>query len=229
MSRRTIVITGATRGLGRALVERFTEAGHAVYGCGRSRAAVSALRRQLGEPHGFASVDVRDERQVRAWAEQVLTAGGPPQLLVNNAALINRTAPLWELGADELGDVLDVNVKGTANLIRHLLPAMIAAGRGVVVNLSSYWGRSCAAGEAPYCASKWAIEGLTGSLAQELPSGLAAVAVNPGVIDTEMLRTCFGPAAGGYIDPQAWSRVAAPFLLGLGPQHNGASLTVPGQ
>ena len=229
MSRRTIVITGATRGLGRALVTRFVEAGHAVYGCGRSPAAVAALQRELGGAHGFESVDVRDERQVRVWVQGLLAHGGPPQLLINNAALINRTAPLWRLGADELDDVIDVNVKGTANVIRHILPAMIAAGRGVVVNVSSYWGRSCAAGEAPYCASKWAIEGLTGSLAQELPRGLAAVAVNPGVIDTQMLRTCFGPSAAGGIAPEAWSEVAAPFLLGLGPQHNGASLTVPGQ
>ena len=84
-----------------------------------------------------------------------------------------------------------VNVSGTLNVIRAFVPAMIAAGRGVIANLSSGWGRSTDALVGPYCASKYAIEGLTGSLAQELPRPLAAVAVSPGVIDTDMLRRCW--------------------------------------
>jgi NAD(P)-dependent dehydrogenase (short-subunit alcohol dehydrogenase family) len=81
---------------------------------------------------------------------------------------------------------------------------------------------------APYCASKWAIEGLTRALAQELPRGLAAVPLNPGIIDTEMLRSCFGGDAAGYPSPPKWAEKAVPFLLELGPRHNGQALTVPG-
>lgn len=222
---RIIAITGVSRGLGRALVDRFVEAGHTVLGC--SRSGIAKLRAAHGEPHHFASVDITEDLHVQSWAEELLTRAGPPDLVVHNAAIIHRTAPLWKLFPDEFNDVIDVNVKGTANVLRQLAPAMLEAGRGVFVNFSSYWGRSGAAGESAYCASKFAVEGLTAALAQELPPGMAAVAVNPGIIDTEMLRTCFGEGAGGYPSAEEWSRVAAPFLLSLGAEHNGQSLTVP--
>ena len=88
--------------------------------------------------------------------------------------------------------VIDVNLKGMANVIRHFVPAMVKNKSGVIVNFSSGWGRSTDAEVAPYCATKWAIEGLTQALAQELPPGMAAVPLNPGIINTGMLRSCFG-------------------------------------
>ena len=84
--------------------------------------------------------------------------------------------------------MIDVNIKGVANVLRHFVPAMIERGRGVIVNFSSGWGAPSSAEVAPYCATKWAIEGLTRALAEELP-GMAAVPLNPGIIDTDMLRT----------------------------------------
>jgi NAD(P)-dependent dehydrogenase (short-subunit alcohol dehydrogenase family) len=149
-------------------------------------------------------------------------------LLVNNAGLINSSTPLWEVPAVEFDQVIDVNIKGVANVIRHFVPAMVARGSGVIVNFSSGWGRSTAPAVAPYCATKWAIEGLTRALAQELPHGLAAIPVNPGIIDTDMLRSCFGESAADYPGPEEWAQVAVPFLLGLGPKDNGKPLTVPG-
>lgn len=151
---------------------------------------------------------------------------GPPDLLINNAALINRNAPLWQVSAAEFDRVIDVNLKGVANTIRHFLPAMIRAGHGVVVNFSSGWGRSTAPEVAPYCATKWGIEGLTQALAQELPRGLAAVPLNPGIIHTEMLESCFGAAARSYPDPETWARSAVSLLLRLGPKDNGRPLSV---
>lgn len=64
-------------------------------------------------------------------------------------------------------------------------------------------------------------------MAQELPSGLAAVALNPGIINTRMLQSCFGSSAGNYFGPEEWARVAAPFLLKLGPADNGKALEMP--
>jgi NAD(P)-dependent dehydrogenase (short-subunit alcohol dehydrogenase family) len=122
--------------------------------------------------------------------------------------------------------VVDVNVKGVANAIRHFVPAMLARCRGVIVNFSSGWGRSTNAEVAPYCATKWAIEGLTQALAQELPAGMAAIPLNPGIIDTDMLRSCFGGAAESYPAPDEWARRAAPFLLRLSARDNGRPLTV---
>ncbi|MCS7338383.1 MAG: SDR family oxidoreductase [Verrucomicrobiae bacterium] len=222
-----VVITGVSRGLGRALVAEFVQMGHTVLGCARSAEAISELRRRYGPPHDFETVDVSADAQVRAWAERVLRVARAPDLLINNAAVINRNAPLWEVSAEEFSLVVDVNIKGVANVIRHFVPAMIKRGTGVIVNISSGWGRSADAEVAPYCATKWAVEGLTLALARELPRGLAAVPVNPGVINTEMLQSCFGPAAQNYPTPTEWAKRAAPFLLSLGPQHNGKQLTVP--
>ncbi len=104
---------------------------------------------------------------------------------------------------------------------------MIDRGSGVIVNFSSGWGRSTSPGVAPYCAAKWAIEGLSQALAADLPRGLAAVALNPGVINTDMLRLSFGASADSYPEPTVWVERAVPFLLKLGPQHNGQALSVP--
>jgi NAD(P)-dependent dehydrogenase (short-subunit alcohol dehydrogenase family) len=221
-----ILITGVTRGLGRAMAEGFIARGHTVVGCGRSRELIEELRRVHGRPHDFETLDVADDRKVHGWAARVLKSHGAPDLLLNNAALMNRSAPLWELSAKEFDPVIDVNIKGVANALRHFLPAMIARGSGVVVNFSSGWGRSTAPEVAPYCATKYAIEGLTLALAQELPPGMAAVPLNPGIIDTDMLRTSWGDSAGSYPSTSEWSERAIPFLLQLGPKDNGKSLSV---
>jgi len=112
-------------------------------------------------------------------------------------------------------------------MIRHFVPAMIEHGSGVIVNLSSGWGRSTAPDVAPYCATKWAIEGLTAALAQDLPAGLAAVAVNPGIIDTDMLRSTFGDGASSFPNADKWAGKAVPFLAKLGTKNNGRALTAP--
>jgi NAD(P)-dependent dehydrogenase (short-subunit alcohol dehydrogenase family) len=130
--------------------------------------------------------------------------------------------------AGEFSTVVDVNIKGVANVIRHFLPAMVARKSGVIVNFSSGWGRATDAEVAPYCATKWAIEGMTRALAQELPRGMAAIPLNPGIIDTAMLRSCFGADAGHYPTAEEWAATAVPFLLRLGPADNGKPLTAPG-
>ncbi len=216
-----IVITGTSRGLGRALAERLVALGHGAVGCARRPAP--------GGDFPEDAVDVSDDAQVRTWAQAVLRTHGAPDLLVNNAALINGNAPLWRVSAEEFQRVVDVNIVGVVNVIRHFTPAMIERGAGVIVNLSSGWGRSVDSDVAPYCATKWAIEGLTKALALELPKKLAAVALNPGIIDTDMLRSTFGSSAGNYMNPSAWAQTAADFLLQLGPKDSGKSLTVPGR
>lgn len=221
-----IVVTGVSRGLGLAMARGFAHGGHVVHGCARSDQAVKRLAKELGPPHVLEVVDVTRDDQVRDWAGRV-EAAGEVDLLINNAAVINRNAPLWEVSAQEFDQVMAVNLSGVANVLRHFLPAMVARRRGVVVNFSSGWGRSTAPEVAPYCATKYAIEGLTLALAQELPHGMAAIPLNTGVIDTDMLRSCFGPSAGSYPDPEEWARRAVPFLLQLGAKDNGRSLTVP--
>jgi NAD(P)-dependent dehydrogenase (short-subunit alcohol dehydrogenase family) len=210
------------------MVGEFVRLGHTVLGCGRSKKEIDLLHRQFTQPHDFYTVDISSDDEVKSWASLMLSAHGPPDLLLNNAGVINKNAPLWDISAREFSEVIDVNVKGFANIIRHFAPEMVRRKRGMIVNFSSAWGRSTDAEVAPYCASKWAIEGLTLALAQELPSGVAAVSFNPGIINTEMLQSAFGSSASGYIAPDEWARSAVPYLLSLGPAENGKQLEVPG-
>ena len=225
---RFIVVTGVSRGLGRAMTNEFILAGQTVAGCARSKEAIDDLRKQTGASHRFAVVDVSDHRQVENWADTLLKDLGPPDLLINCAAAINENAPLWEVSPDEFSRVVDINIKGVHNTIFGFVPSMVRRGSGVVVNFSSYWGRSTSPDVAAYCATKWAIEGLSHGLADDLPGGMACVALNPGVIHTEMLEVCFAEAAASYPDAQAWAAVAVPFILELAPSDNGQSVTVPG-
>jgi NAD(P)-dependent dehydrogenase (short-subunit alcohol dehydrogenase family) len=223
-----IVVTGVSRGLGRAMTEGFIKAGHVVAGCARSADAIADLESQFGLPHRFDAVDLANSGQIEKWSASILKELGPPDVLVNSAAVIKRNAPLWAVLPAEFSHVIDVNIKGVFHTIHYLVPAMVQRGRGVIVNFSSYWGRSTSADVAAYCTTKWAIEGLSRGLADDLPDGLASVALNPGIIHTDMLTSCFGASAASYPDPQQWASAAVPYILELGPGNNGQSVTVPG-
>lgn len=222
-----ILLTGVSRGLGRAMLEAFNVLGHTVHGCSTNSKKVAELRQLFPPPHSFACVDVRDDRPVATWAQSLGAATEPFDLILNNAAIVNANRPLWAVSGDEFQKVMDVNVVGTANVIRYFVPGMVRRGKGVIINFSSGWGRSTSPEVAPYCASKYAIEGLTLALAQELPEGMAAIPLNPGIINTEMLQSCFGDEAASYPTPAKWAKVAVPYILSLGPKHNGQSLSVP--
>lgn len=221
-----IVMTGVSRGLGRAWVDGLIDAGQQLVGCARSETAIKELQSTYSPPHDFSTVDVGDRAAVDAWAARVIEKHGAPEFLVNNAALINANAPLWEVPPEEFDRLMDVNIKGVFYVTRAFLPAMIKAGRGTIVNLSSGWGRVPASDVAPYCTTKWAIEGMTQSLAMDLPDGLVAVPLNPGIINTEMLQSCFGAGAGNFPDAKVWAERAVPCLLSITKKDNGRPLTV---
>ncbi len=222
---RIVCITGCSRGLGRAMVEGFVKLGWTVAGCARHP---EAMAEDCPAPHSFHRCDVAVEDEVAAFAATVLKKHGPPDLLLNNAAMINPNQPLWEMSAQDIASILDVNVKGTIAMMRHFLPGMLKRGGGVIVNFSSGWGRGTSPEVAPYCATKWAIEGLSQAVAQETEGKVAVAAMNPGIIDTDMLRSTFGGGAGHYPDAQRWAKKAVPFLAGLGLRDNGRALTAPG-
>jgi len=205
----------------------FAKRGHIVVGCGRSSDEINRLRKQFGGRHDFYAVDVASDEEVKSWASILMISHGAPDLLLNNAGVINKNARLWEIGPSEFSHVIDVNLKGSANVIRHFVPGMIKRKSGTIVNFTSGWGRSTDAEVAPYCASKWGVEGLTMAFAQELPSGMAAVSFNPGTINTRMLQSCFGKSAASHASPDDWAAKAVPFLLNIGPADNGKQLHLP--
>jgi NAD(P)-dependent dehydrogenase (short-subunit alcohol dehydrogenase family) len=222
-----VVITGCTRGLGRAMVTEFAAAGWTVAGCSRNTGAISKLRAAFPAPHFFQAANVADEEDVMNFCAEVLERHGAPDLLLNNAALINRNNPIWEISSREFSEVVDVNIKGTASLIRQLIQPMMQRATGVIVNFSSGWGRSTSPEVAPYCATKFAIEGLSQAVAQETEGKVAVVSLNPGIIDTDMLRSCWASEAGAYPTADQWAKKAVPFLIKLGAKDNGKALTAP--
>jgi NAD(P)-dependent dehydrogenase (short-subunit alcohol dehydrogenase family) len=220
-----VVITGVTRGLGRALVDEFVRLGHRVLGCARTTDQIEELRREY-PGHDFQTVDVSSDPMVRNWACRIVAEQGAPNFLVNNAAVLNQRANLWEVGDREFSEVIDVNLKGIANVARHFTPAMISRRLGVIVNVTSRWGRYTERKMAPYCATKWAVVAMTRVLAEELkPSGVAVVGLNPGVVKTGMLERYLGEdplvTTTGYPAPAEWAKYAVPLILSLGLKDTG--------
>lgn len=223
-----VCITGCTKGLGKAIAEWFLKEGWIVSGIGRNPKAIAALQGAADQGKAFfRSVDVTDDNAIAAFAKELVSSFNAPDLLLNNAGVINANAPLWEVPPEEFNKVVDINLKGVYTVLRHFTPHLLKRGRGIMINFSSGWGRSTSANVAPYCATKWAIEGLSQAMAQELPPGVAVAAMNPGIIDTDMLRSCFGEDAASFDNASAWAERAGPFLTGLDSSVNGKAITAP--
>ncbi len=202
----------------------FHSRGWNVTGCARSTDPLIELSTRLVNSCFFQSVDITKPTEVENFAQSVIQNEGVPDLLVNNAGVINQNARLTEISPEEFASVLSVNLGGIHNMIRTFVPIMEEQGHGVIANFSSYWGQSTAPEVGPYCASKWGVEGLTRSLAQELPDGLTAVAFNPGIIDTDMLRSCFGEGAASHEKPAEWAKHAVDRLEQISPSDNGKTI-----
>jgi len=138
--KKSVVITGCTRGLGLAMLLEFSRRGWTVSGCGTHTDSVDSLAKELGNNHLVLPCDVTDPAAVTAFATATLNVSGAPDLLINNAAVVNHNAPLWKVPVVEFSRLIDVNIKGIHHVCCAFLPAMIARGCGVIVNLSSVGG-----------------------------------------------------------------------------------------
>ena len=219
-----VCISGCSRGLGKAMAVEFYSRGWSVTGCARSKDSLNELTKQIDNSSFFHQVDITNPDEVENFAQSVKNNVGTPDLLINNAGIINQNARLTEISPEEFASVLLVNLGGIHNMIRTFVPIMEKQGHGVIANFSSYWGQSTAPEVGPYCASKWGVEGLTRSLAQELPDDLTAVAFNPGIIDTDMLRSCFGEGAASHEKPAEWAKHAVDRLEQISQSDNGKTI-----
>ncbi|HZI82467.1 MAG TPA: 3-oxoacyl-ACP reductase family protein [Casimicrobiaceae bacterium] len=184
------IVTGGSRGIGRAIVELFAAEGADVtffYRDNDSAAeAVVAAGRQPGRRVAADRVDIRDSRACAAAVERVVERAGRIDILVNNAGII-RDNQLAAFEDQDVAAVLDTNVGGVFNVTRAVVPHMIVQRAGKIINLSSVAGEKGGRGQTNYAASKGAINALTRSLAVELaPRSITVNCVAPGVIDTEM-------------------------------------------
>ena len=186
------LITGSSRGIGRACAEALSEAGWAVcINCIERTDLAAALcesLRQKGREAIWVQADVADAEAVRAMVERTERELGPVSLLVNNAG-IARQQQFQDIDRATWDRVFAVNLGGCYNTIQAVLPRMLHEHAGCIVNMSSVWGRFGASCETTYSSTKHAIIGLTKSLAAELaPSGIRVNAVAPGVIATGMVQ-----------------------------------------
>lgn len=209
---RRVVITGVSEGLGLALARAFAARGATVAGCATDADRLRAVDAELGPPHLIRVASVTDEDAMARFAEEACRDGAP-DLVIANAGVINPRQPAWELPVAQWRRVLEVNVVGVAITARAFLPAMVAAGSGLFVATSSGWGRSADWGLGPYCASKFAVEGLVDTLLHDLPEGVRAIALDPGGgINTRMLAECLPDEHEDYVSPERWGPGAAAYI-----------------
>lgn len=186
----TVLITGASRGIGRAAALLFgTKGWNVAANYLSNEMAAQSLREELeglGARCLLVQGDVADAVQVRRMVSRVEYAFGSVDVLVNNAGIAQQRL-FTQLTEEDWDRMFDVHVKGAFHCTQAVVPLMISAGRGSIVNVSSMWGQVGGACEVHYSAAKAAVIGMTRALAKEL--GLSGIRVNcvaPGVIDTEM-------------------------------------------
>lgn len=190
---RVVLVTGAGRGLGRALVYALVRAGARVAGCARGEAELTALGQEIGADRLLVQpLDVTDAPAVGELVDRALERWGRIDGLINNASVLGARRPLREIEPADWRAVIDVNLTGAFIVSRAVLPAMRAAGSGSIVNVSSGVGDESREDWGGYAVSKWALEALSWNLAlEERAAGIRVNVVDPGRMRTGMRQAAY--------------------------------------
>ncbi len=204
-----IFVTGGSRGIGSAMVERFAERGDRVsFTYLKNNTAADALAERTGA-QAFRA-DSRDSEAIREAVGLARAKSGPVDVLVNNAG-ISSFRLFDEITTEEWREMFSVHVEGAFHFIQSVLPDMIHRKAGKIINISSIWGITGASCEVHYSAAKAALIGMTRALAKELgPSGITVNCVAPGVVDTEMNRALSQEDYRALCDETPLGRIATP-------------------
>jgi 3-oxoacyl-[acyl-carrier protein] reductase len=183
------VVTGAARGIGEAVAHCLARMGASVVLTARDQARLAEVRAEIEKQGGKAFVlpcDLTDASAVTALGERVQKEHGRCDVLVNNAGIGVLRKPLIELPVDEWDKMMQTNLRGPYLMIRAFAPLMIAANSGHIINISSLAGKNALPGGAAYSASKWGLNGLTYSVAEELRQyNVRASVIAPGSVNTQ--------------------------------------------
>jgi len=214
------VVTGAGRGIGAAIATQLASLGATIVLCGRTRRNLQHVSDTITSHGGRAAVaecDVTELKSVEALAAYVHNSFGRTDVLVNNAGVGAFAAPLHEMPTQEWERVLNTNLRGVYYCIRSFAGTMIDARRGHIINISSLAGKNALPNGAAYAASKWALNGLSYSVAEELRGyGIRVSVVCPGSVDTE-LSPHTGKDPGKMLQPADVAHVVA-MLVTQAPQ-----------
>jgi NAD(P)-dependent dehydrogenase (short-subunit alcohol dehydrogenase family) len=184
------VVTGASRGIGAAIAQRLASMGAHTVLCGRSRKGLDKIEALIGKAGGAAEVaetDVTDLKSLEELAERIGKTHKRLDILVNNAGVGAFSAPLHQMTPDEWEKVINTNLRGVYYCIHAFAPLMIRAKSGHIVNISSLAGKNALPNGAAYAASKWGLNGLTYSVAEELRGyGIRVAVVCPGSVNTDL-------------------------------------------
>jgi 3-oxoacyl-[acyl-carrier protein] reductase len=184
------VVTGGGRGIGAAIALKLAEMGAITVLCGRRRAPLEAAAAAISSAGGKAEVrecDVTDLRSVEAVAAYVEQTFGRIDILINNAGVGGFSRPLHEMLPDSWDQIVNTNLRGVYYCIRSFAPMMIRARQGHIINISSLAGKNPLPNGAAYAASKWGLNGLSYSVAEELRAyNIRVAVVCPGSVDTEL-------------------------------------------
>lgn len=187
---KTIFITGGSRGIGEAVVRMAAGKYNVAFTYNTSKEKARCLQQELDSRYGGVlalECDVTNSKSVSAAIDAAKKRFGKIDILVNNAG-VAMSGLLIDTSLDEFKRIFDVNVNGTFNVTKAVLPDMLSSGRGSIVNVSSVWGIKGASMEVAYSSSKAAIIGFTKALAKEVaPMGVLVNAVAPGAVDTDMM------------------------------------------
>ena len=188
LSESVALVTGTSRGIGRAIAHRLATLGASLAICGRDRAALedsSKSLQMLGAPVFSHVTDVTDAAQVAELVAKTESTLGPINILVNNAG-IGLFGPAHEKSEADWDRVLDSNLKSVFLVSRAVIPSMIRRGSGDIINISSLAGKNTFAGGGIYCASKWGLMGLSGCMMEDLRAhGIRVSVICPGSVTTE--------------------------------------------
>lgn len=211
---KTVIVTGASRGIGAATARAFAQKGHRVAVCyHHHKESAQAVALDICNAGGTAlifEVDVAEEASVNAMVQAVCEALGAPDILVNNAGIAQQKL-FTDLTKADWDAMFGVSVFGTANCCKAVLPHFLRRHAGRIVNVSSMWGQVGASCEVHYSAAKAAVIGLTKALAQEeAPSGITVNCVAPGVIETDMLASFTAEEKAQLAEQTPLGRIGTP-------------------
>ena len=190
LSGQVAVVTGAGRGIGAAIAHKLASLGATVVLCGRTLTSLQTTASNISALGGRAQAlacDVSDRESVQALTASIERDFGKLDILVNNAGIGSFAGPLHEMTPQAWEEILNTNLTGVFYCVRNFVPMMIRAGQGHIVNISSLAGKNALPNGAAYAASKWGLNGLSYSIAEELRGhGIRVSVICPGSVDTEL-------------------------------------------